>query len=154
MSTSISPGQEDTAAGKKDKRLARRRLPWSFLLGGVVILAAVGYLIYANTQSTAIYDMTVSELSQCPNCMGQSVRVEGTVQQGSITRNDSTQQLALVISDGKQSLSIVYNGVVPDIFNAGIQVLVEGRYNGRSAFQASTLLTKCPSKFVAATSTP
>lgn len=150
MSTSISTTRED-ATGSNDKRLARKRLPWSFLLGGAIILVAVGYLIYANTQSTAIYDMTVSELTQCSSCLGQAVRVEGTVQQGSITRNDDNQRLTFVISDGKQMLSVAYSGVVPDIFNAGIQVVVEGRYDGRGAFEASTLLTKCPSKFVAAT---
>src|ERR1700741_5037208 len=132
----------------------RRRIPLSFLLGGVVILAAVGYLIYANTQSNAVYDMTVSELKQCTSCLGQAVRVEGTVQQGSIQRNNTMQQLVFVIWDGKQSLPVVYSGVVPDIFNVGIQVVVEGHYSGQGSFQALTLLTKCPSKFTAATPTP
>jgi cytochrome c-type biogenesis protein CcmE len=91
---------------------------------------------------------------QCGACTSQTVRVEGTVQRGSIQRNETTQQLSFVISDGQQSLPVVYSGVVPDIFNAGIQVVVEGHYSGRSPFQALTLLTKCPSKFTVATPTP
>ena len=59
-----------------------------------------------------------------------------------------------IISDGKQSMAITYSGVVPDIFNVGIQVVVEGHYGGVGTFQAQTLLTKCPSKFTAATPTP
>ncbi len=131
----------------------RRRLPVSFLLAGLVILAAVGYLIYANTSANAAYDMTVTQLRQCTSCQDQAVRVEGTVQKGSIQRNETTQQLAFMISDGQQSIPVVYTGVVPDIFNGGIQVVLEGHYRGQGAFQAQTLLTKCPSKFTTATPT-
>ena len=152
MSTSVSATPEN--AEGQTTRPHRRRLPWSFLLAGLVILGAVGYLIYANTQTNAAYDMTVSELKQCSGCMAQAVRVEGTVQKGSIQRDEATQQLAFMISDGSQSIPVVYTGVVPDIFNSGIQVVVEGHYSSHSAFQAQTLLTKCPSKFQAATPTP
>lgn len=151
MSIYVSTEQEDAQAHIAPTR--RRRFPLSFLLAGLVILAAVGYLIFANTQTNAAYDMTVSELKACTNCIVQAVRVEGTVQQGTVQRNDATQQLAFVISDGHQNLAVAYTGVVPDIFNSGIQVVVEGHYNGHGAFQAQTLLTKCPSKFSVATPT-
>jgi cytochrome c-type biogenesis protein CcmE len=154
MSTIISATDEEQADGQTTPAQRKRRWPLSFLLGGVIILAAVGYLIYANTQSNAVYDMTVSELRQCASCLGQAVRVEGTVQQGSIEHDDTMQQLTFVISDGKQSLPVAYSGVVPDIFNVGIQVVIEGRYTGQGTFQAQTLLTKCPSKFTVATPTP
>jgi cytochrome c-type biogenesis protein CcmE len=151
MSTIIPASSEENL---EEQRPRRRRLPWSFALAGVVILAAVAYLIFANTQSNASYDMTVSQLNQCTSCLAQSVRVEGTVLKGSIQRNDTTQRLAFMISDGSHDLSVAYNGVVPDIFNVGIQVVVEGHYAGQNtAFQAQTLLTKCPSKFTAATPT-
>lgn len=151
MSTSISALPEEVEA----QRPRRRRLPWSFALVGLVILGAVAYLIYANTQSNAAYDMTVSQLKQCTGCLSQAVRVEGTVLKDSIQRDEGMQRLAFVISDGSQKLSVMYSGVVPDIFNGGIQVVVEGHYTGQSTtFQAQTLLTKCPSKFTAATPTP
>lgn len=85
--------------------------------------------------------------------MTQAVRVEGTVQQGFVQHNGATQQLSFVISDGSQAIPVVYTGVVPDIFNSGIQVVIEGHYSGQGAFQAQTLLTKCPSKFSVATPT-
>lgn len=151
MSTRVSAIQED--APEQIMRPRRRRLPVSFLLAGLVILAAVGYLIFANTQTNAAYDMTVSELKACTGCMAQAVRVEGTVQKGSVQHNDATQQLSFVISDGSQNIPVVYTGVVPDIFNSGIQVVIEGHYSGQGAFQALTLLTKCPSKFSVATPT-
>ncbi len=136
-------------------RRRRWRLPLSFMIGGLVILAAVGYLVYANTRSNAVYYMTVDELKHCATCAAQqSVRVAGVVQKGSIVRNEQTQQVNFVITANGQSLPVTYTGVVPDIFGPGITVVVEGHYTGQGPFHAQTLLTKCPSKFQSATPSP
>jgi cytochrome c-type biogenesis protein CcmE len=132
----------------------RRRLPLSFMIGGLAILAAVIYLVYANTQANAVYYMTVSELKNCSTCMTQSVRVAGVVQQGSVVRDDQKQLVTFDIAQGGQLLAVTYNGVVPDIFRPGIEVVVEGHYSGQGPFQAQNLLAKCPSKFQAATPKP
>lgn len=133
---------------------ARKRLPISFILAGVAILGAVIYLVFANTQASAVYYMTVSELKSCRTCSSQDVRVAGVVQAGSVVRNDATQTIHFVITQGSQALPVTYSGVVPDIFRPGITVVVEGNYTGSGPFQAQTLLAKCPSKFQAATPTP
>jgi cytochrome c-type biogenesis protein CcmE len=132
-------------------RRRKRRLPISFILGGVAILGAVIYLVFANTQASAVYYMTVSELKSCKVCTTQSVRVAGNVQAGTIVYDNAHIQVRFVINDGSQSLPVVYSGIVPDIFRAGVTVVVEGHYTGQGPFQAQTLLTKCPSKFQVAT---
>ena len=132
----------------------RRRLPLSFIVGGLAILAAVIYLVYANTQANAVYYMTVSELRSCTICLTQSVRVAGVVQQGSIVQDDQKQLVSFNITQGGQQLAVTYSGVVPDIFRPGIEVVVEGHYTGHGPFQAQNLLAKCPSKFQAATPAP
>jgi cytochrome c-type biogenesis protein CcmE len=147
MQTAVSVPQEE----EKPKSRRRRRLPISFILGGLAILGAVIYLVYANTQANAVYYLTVSELKNCSICTSQSVRVAGVVQGG---YNDQQQQISFVISDGGHSLPVVYSGIVPDIFRPGITVVVEGHYTGQGPFQAQTLLAKCPSKFQAATPGP
>jgi cytochrome c-type biogenesis protein CcmE len=144
-----------TVPAKKDKSQAerpRKRLPLSFLLAGIAILGAMLYLVYINTQTNAVYYMTVSELKHCTTCATQSVRVAGYVQAGSIKRNNQTQTISFVLNDGQQTMPVIYSGVVPDIFRAGVQVVIQGSYDaqtvtGAQPFQAQTLLTKCPSKF-------
>jgi len=129
--------------------LRRKRLPLSFIIAGLAILGAVGYLVYANTQANAVYYLTVAELKNCTSafCTTQSVRVAGIVQAGSIVRDDQKQTVSFVMTDSGKSLPVVYSGIVPDIFQPGITVVVEGHYTGHGPFQAQTLLTKCPSKF-------
>jgi cytochrome c-type biogenesis protein CcmE len=148
MQTTVSVPQEE---GEKPSRRRRKRLPISFILGGLAILGAVIYLIYANTQANAAYYLTVSELKSCTTCAAQSIRVAGVVQAGSVVNNEQNQQISFVIADSGQSLPVVYSGIVPDIFRPGITVVVEGHYTGTGPFQAQTLLTKCPSRFQAAT---
>jgi cytochrome c-type biogenesis protein CcmE len=131
----------------------RKRLRLSFLLAGIAILGAVIYLVVSNTQASAVYYMTVSELKSCKTCVTQDVRVAGVVQSGFV-RNDAQQTISFVITQGSQKLPVTYTGVVPDIFAPGITVVVEGYYTGSGPFQAQTLLAKCPSKFQAATPTP
>ncbi len=150
METAVNVPQED----ERPLSRRRRRLPISFILGGLAILGAVIYLVYANTRADAVYYLTVSELKSCTTCASQSVRVAGVVQAGSIVSDDPKQQISFVIADSGNRLPVVYSGIVPDIFRPGITVVVEGHYTGQGSFQAQTLLAKCPSKFQVATPGP
>jgi cytochrome c-type biogenesis protein CcmE len=50
--------------------------------------------------------------------------------------------------DGHQSVPVVYRGSVPDLFDKGRSVRLEGQLrNGVFVGKADTLLTKCPSKY-------
>jgi cytochrome c-type biogenesis protein CcmE len=132
-------------------RPPRRRVRWSFVIAGLAVAGAILYLVIANTGATAEYYMTISELRSCQTCRAQIVRVLGTVQANSVVRQSGSQIIQFVIIDQKQTMPVTYTGVVPDIFGAGIQVVVEGRLGSNGVFQAQTLLAKCPSKFTPAT---
>ncbi len=149
MQTALDPSMQEEPSLPRRKR--KRRLPISFILGGVAILGAVIYLIFANTQADAMYYMTVSELKSCKVCITESVRVAGNVQAGTIVYDNAHSLVHFVINDGSHSLPVVYSGIIPDIFRPGVTVVVEGHYTGQGPFQAQTLLTKCPSKFQSAT---
>lgn len=52
--------------------------------------------------------------------------------------------------DGSERVSVVYEGLMPDAFAAGREVVVEGDYrHADRALYASKLVTKCPSKYEA-----
>ncbi len=53
-----------------------------------------------------------------------------------------------MIVDADVKIPVHYTGIIPDTFKDKSQVVVEGSLNAqRSAFQAHTLLAKCPSKY-------
>jgi len=113
-------------------------------LPAVVIAACVGYLIYSASGGSSEYYLTVSQLrTQAP---AGDVRVAGVVQndvQKSYCGIDATS----TEKDGTASMPVEYRGTLPDIFQPGITVVVEGRLGGDGVFHARTLLAKCPSRF-------
>ena len=127
----------------------RRKLPLGFIIAGLAVAAAVAYLVIANTGASAEYYMTIHQLRACSTCGTQTVRVAGIVAPN-VARNDKTQVVHFTITDSGGSLPVVYNGIIPDIFRPGIQVVVEGHL-ANGVFQAQNLLAKCPSKFQSAT---
>ena len=112
----------------------------------VVVAACVGYLAWTATGSTAEYYQTISEVKSHPQA--GDVRVLGTVEDG-YQKDGGT--VSFTASDGSDHLDVVYTGTLPDIFKAGIQVVVEGRQGADGVFHARTLLAKCPSRFTAQT---
>lgn len=134
---------------------APRRMPWlnpKLLVAGVVILIAVGFLIFQGMRSTTMaYFVTVGELEQSSTSVdGQVVRVGGDVQPGSIVKGNVGDPIQFRVTDGVHTMPVSYGGSIPDIFADNTQVVIEGTYHSNGMFQAETLTTKCPSKFEAA----
>jgi cytochrome c-type biogenesis protein CcmE len=150
----LTEGVVEASALAQPSRPKRRKARWGFVIAGLAIVAAVTYLVVANTGTSAEYYMTIHELQTCSACAGQSVRVAGFVGQGGVSQSPATQAVKFDITDQAtaqtQEMAVVYAGIVPDTVRAGTQVVVEGHY-ANGVFHATTLLAKCPSKFQAAT---
>jgi cytochrome c-type biogenesis protein CcmE len=56
-------------------------------------------------------------------------------------------RFTIVDLEGDENLPVVYQGVVPDTFRVGNEVVIEGQLNSDGIFQADTLMPKCPSKY-------
>ncbi len=122
-----------------------------FLIGGIIIFLAIGYLGYTGFQGSATYYYTASELIEHESSIyGENVRVNGQVAPGSVEQEAQGTILRFTIVDveGEESLPVVYQGVVPDTFKVGNEIVVEGHLNSDGIFQANTILTKCPSRYV------
>ena len=84
-----------------------------FLIGGVIILLAITYLGYMGFQSSATYYYTVGELIERGGSLqGDNVRITGQVAPGSVEQELSSFTLRFTITDGKNTLPVVYNGAV------------------------------------------
>lgn len=122
------------------------------LVGAVVIVVAVGALVWVGVGRGSVYYYTVSELLvKGPT---QRVRVSGELVGGTV-QGLGTTTLKFVIHDRDQSdqtISVVYNGAIPDSFQdlADAEVVAEGDLVTGGSFIATVLTPKCPSKYEAA----
>lgn len=128
-------------------RLRRPRRTLVFVSGTVLIVLSLAYLVYGGIQQGATYWVTVSELQRRGAALPSRVRLGGTVASGSVRWDGSHRYLRFAITDGEHTLPVAYSGVVPDIFSEGRQVVVEGSIGRSGAFEATTLLAKCPTKY-------
>lgn len=132
----------------------RRSAPWlnvKLLVAGVVLILAVGFLIFNAMDGQGAYYMTVTELADSPEAAaGEQVRAGGNVVFGSIERGEIGEAVRFEMTDGTSSMPVIYDGVVPDIFADHAEVIVTGTIRPDGVFEATELLTKCPSRFESA----
>ena len=125
-----------------------------FLILGVTVALALGYMIYAAFPGNALYFLTVGEFMDNADAKdGRVIRVSGKLVEGSFQRERNSLSARFQLQDsngGPESGNLVttYEGVVPDLFfNPHSELVIQGSYRQDQVFQAETILVKCPSKY-------
>ncbi len=124
-----------------------------FIIGGAIILVAIGVLGWWGVSNAATYYYTVNEaLSKSASLSGQTIRVAGPVAQGSLEQVQSTgNSVKFVLLDrdnAQKQLTVAYHGSLPDAFKEGQDAVVEGKLTSTGTFEATQVIVKCPSKYV------
>lgn len=150
---------ESTWTTTEDTTLERPRVNrWKFAAGGLVILAAVIFLVINGMSgSTQLYKTVDEYYAEQSRLVGRDLRVSGWVLGDSIKYtqiDDTTSRLEFDIVDDinnpGQTLRIVaMNEPVPDLLQHEAQALVEGVGNEDGNFYANPggLLLKCPTRY-------
>ena len=113
------------------------------LLGAIIMVAALGYLIYGGIREAAVYYITPTELkANGASAADRSFRLGGVVVPGSLKWEPQTIQLTFRLTDGKQEVAVQHTGSPPDLFKEGAGAIVEGRYANGNLFVANTILAK------------
>jgi cytochrome c-type biogenesis protein CcmE len=134
-----------------------------FLVGGLLILAAIVYLIISSSQASAQYYVTIDELrARSAELAGRELRVSGAVIGDSIKYDanipsdnkviDASGGLAAVlkaavVDNSLARVNVVYKGVKPDLLKNEAQAIMTGKYEANGTFTATELLLKCPTKY-------
>ncbi len=155
-----------------ERPISQRR---KFLLGTLVILLAVGYLIFSATRENAQYYLTVEELLARAeaNALGdRMVRVSGAVVGESIRYDPQTLELTFTIAHmpgdpdeidkagglsaairaavnnpNAPRLQVYYVGPKPDLLRPEAAAIVTGRLGEDGVFYAQEVLFKCPTRY-------
>ncbi len=145
-----------------------------FIIGGVLIVAAIIYLIASSATANAQYFLTVEETLQ-KSATGElgdrDLRISGAVIGDTINYNPQTLELSFTIAHVPGSkkeleaegglaialhnavndpyrprLRVVHNGPMPDLLQDEAQAILTGNLEGE-VFYADELLLKCPTKY-------
>jgi len=112
-----------------------------FIAGGLVIAAALGYLVFTGVSRSVVYFVTPSELGAAPE-PGKAYRLGGMVKPGTLKWNPKTVELDFVLSDGQGTIAVKHKGAPPDLFAEGRGAVVEGTWSRDGYFQAASIMAK------------
>ena len=144
-----------------------------FVIGGVLILAAVVVLIWTSTTQSAEYFYTIDELNaKGTSAIDRSMRVSGAVIGDSIQYDAQTLTLTFevahvpadnlaiesegglaevlhqaVLDPSRTRIKVVYQGPKPDLLRNEAQAIMTGRLGPDGVFHAEELLLKCPTRY-------
>ena len=119
-----------------------------FMLGGVVIVAALAWLGFVGFQESKAYYLTVDEYNAMKETLdGKSLKLAGDVVVGSINRSKPQMEFVIGSLNNRIRVRYVGNDVIPDTFKDGSKALVEGKSAPDGTFQARHIEAKCASKY-------
>jgi len=108
------------------------------LLGVIVALVLVMSALSKNMN--LFY--SPSELASNSVAPGSIVRAGGMVASGSIQKSTDSLKVIFLITDFQNSLSVTYNGILPDLFSEDAGVVVKGFLKEDGTFLAEEVLAK------------
>ena len=120
-----------------------------FIIGGAVVLVAaliLGYVYFMGMSATYYYNVG-DLLSRDPPLTNQTIRVSGTLLPDP-NKEGLTWYFTIQDMETDDVLPVVYSGTVPNTFEVGRQLVVEGQYDAvNGIFKGNNMSVKCSAKF-------
>jgi cytochrome c-type biogenesis protein CcmE len=135
------------SSGWKVDRVTRKQRRLMMIGGcGVVLAAAVVMMLYAIGDSKVFFQ-NPTDLVAKNIPAGTRIRIGGLVKEGSVQRG-SDLQVRFEVTDGKTSIPVRYQGILPDLFREGQGVVAEGKLEPDKVVDADTVLAKHDERYM------
>jgi len=119
----------------RSKKMRRIQM---LVFGGLMMLIASALVGFMGQDAIAFFK-SPSELVTESWRPDQLLRVGGMVVEGTSTADGATQRFD--VTDGENSVSIAFTGVLPDLFREGQGIVAQGYWRG-DVFEATEVLAK------------
>lgn len=121
--------------------MTRKQKRLSIILGGLAVIGlAAGLVLYALSDTITFFH-TPSDLTETGVQVGQRIRLGGMVEEGSVTKGPGTVT-SFGVTDTIKTITVSYDGILPDLFREGQGVVTEGKLQPDGSFVADTVLAK------------
>lgn len=126
-------------------RRQRRMVMVLVLVGGVGLAVGLGLEAFRNN---LLYFISPSQVVAGKAPVGRTFRLGGLVKKGSVHRKKGSLKVRFVLTDFAHKVTVVYDGVLPDLFREGQGIVASGRLNSHGVFVASEVLAKHDSTYM------
>lgn len=106
---------------------------------GVVALAVA--LVLGALEDSIVFFNSPTDVVEKNLKPGMRMRIGGLVKEGSVWRGERLA-VRFEVTDGKSTLPVAYQGLLPDLFREGQGIVAEGALDSAGTFRADSVLAK------------
>jgi cytochrome c-type biogenesis protein CcmE len=122
--------------------MTRKQQRLGILALGMVALGGATALVLMAFNDNLVFFYSPSELKAKAVAADRRVRIGGLVEAQSLSRAADGRGVSFRITDGATDVSVVYQGLLPDLFREGQGAVAEGKLRSDGVFAASSVLAK------------
>ena len=112
------------------------------IAGGLAALGVAAALVLNAFQSNLVFFFTPTQVAKNEVPKDRTFRMGGLVEPGSLVRQKDALTVNFKITDGAQSIPVIYTGILPDLFKEGQGTIVRGKFDDNGLFVAEEVLAK------------
>ena len=114
------------------------------MFGGAIIIVFLAVMVYLFTQTNVQYENNFDKVMHS----GKTLRATGSwVKERNYEVDKQNNLLSFYIKDNQGNImKVIYHGTIPNNFESSTGIVVTGKFTDGN-FQATDILTKCPSKY-------
>ncbi len=115
-------------------------------VAGAVLVVATGLILYALSDDIVFFN-SPSDVVAKGLQPGSRIRLGGLVENGSLVKK-ADGMVDFAVTDGKTTIPVTYQGILPDLFREGQGVVTEGVLAANGALNADTVLAKHDERYM------
>jgi cytochrome c-type biogenesis protein CcmE len=121
--------------------MTRRQRRLSLIGAALGVLALAVALVLGALKDSIVFFNSPTDVVERHVNPGARIRIGGLVKEGSVTRGESLA-VRFEVTDGKSTVPVSYQGLLPDLFREGQGVVAEGALDAAGTFRADSVLAK------------
>jgi cytochrome c-type biogenesis protein CcmE len=128
--------------------MTRKRRRLYMVLAGMVALGGAAALVLSAFNDNLVFFYSPTDLKVKNVPLERQLRIGGLVEEHSVKHDPNGHTIDFRVTDGNNTVNVVYTGSLPDLFREGQGVVAEGKLGRDGVFQASTVLAKHDEKYM------
>ncbi len=119
----------------------RRNLVFAvcFIVAGMTFATTLALKAF---RENLLYFYSPSQVQAGKAPLSRPFRIGGLVEEKSVMRNPDNLTVQFVLTDTMQNVTVVYDGILPDLFREGQGVVANGKLRSDGVFEAFEVLAK------------
>src|SRR5262245_27845381 len=121
--------------------MTRRQRRLALIGSALGVLALAVALVLTALKDSIVFFNSPTDVVEKQIKPGTRIRIGGLVKAGSVQRGDSLA-VRFDVTDGKSTVPVAYQGLLPDLFREGQGIVAEGTLDSAGTFRADSVLAK------------